>query len=435
MIGAKLKRIDGPTKESLVLSLERLVGKEDKRTREKTFVRLDLTRGRATKVESRPKGATPDGFVQKLRKELGKGRVTNAEQSERGLVVTVQRGEAIRRLVIDQRYKNAILTDETGAFIHARFGGPLRELKIRGGAPYPFPGPFTPLELHEERETDVARADNARHTLTRTIRRARKKHAKTLAKIEGDLKRADEAPALRDLANRILAALPGVDPTIKLPDGRAPQEHAERLFHRAKRYERGRVMATSRHHSVTETLEEIDALLASLASPEASVDDIRRRALLAGVRDAQRVTKKKKKKTQRAPFRRFLISGGGTALVGRSARDNDELTLRHARPYDLWLHARGVRGSHVIVPLQRGEECRSDVLTDAAILAAHFSSVSGDDSAEVQYVARRHVHKRKGSAPGSVRVDREKTILVLLRREEIARLLGNEIDPFGPIGG
>ena len=432
MIGAKIKRIDGPSKDSLVLTLERLVITDDGRTRERRFVRLTLNRPRAEEVPSRPKGATPDGFTQKLRKELGGGRVAGAEQCDHGVILTVKRGEVVRRLVMDTSRKNAVLVDGDGAFIHARFGGPLRALKIRAGSPYPFPGPFEELALEVGTpKTPEDLATRERQLLQRAIRRSRKKQRRTLSKIEHDISRAEQAPALRALAQRVLNALPGRDPKIEIPPSRTPQEYAERLFHRAKRYERGTSRATTRKEEVIGQLEELDDLLATLkTAADNELETIRRQALLAGVRDVQQVAKKKHTRA-RSPFRRFLIAGGRTALVGRSARDNDTLTLRHARPHDLWLHARGVPGSHVIVPLERGQECGSDALADAAVLAAHFSSASRDDSVEVQYVARRHVHKRKGSAPGSVRVQREKTILVLLRRDDIARLVGGEIDPEG----
>ena len=55
--------------------------------------------------------------------------------------------------------------------------------------------------------------------------------------------------------------------------------------------------------------------------------------------------------TNRIPFRRFILGEGYEVWIGRNARQNDALTFRHARKYDLWMHARGVAGSHAVLRL------------------------------------------------------------------------------------
>ena len=61
------------------------------------------------------------------------------------------------------------------------------------------------------------------------------------------------------------------------------------------------------------------------------------------------------------PYRRYEGAGGRPILVGRDAAANDELTLHVAGPRDLWLHARGWAGAHVIVPRNRGQETPAEV--------------------------------------------------------------------------
>jgi predicted ribosome quality control (RQC) complex YloA/Tae2 family protein len=128
----------------------------------------------------------------------------------------------------------------------------------------------------------------------------------------------------------------------------------------------------------------------------------------------------------RLPFHEIAISGGRSARVGRSAADNDALTLRFARPEDLWLHVRGQKGSHVVVPMGRGEEPSGDILVDAAHLAAHFSDARDQTDVEVIYTRRRHVQKPKGSPPGSVRLLREKTIFLRVDSGRLKRILNPE---------
>ncbi|HTN91167.1 MAG TPA: NFACT RNA binding domain-containing protein, partial [Sorangium sp.] len=128
----------------------------------------------------------------------------------------------------------------------------------------------------------------------------------------------------------------------------------------------------------------------------------------------------------RRPFHAFRSASGAAILVGRGAADNDALTTKHARPHDLWLHAKGVSGSHVVVPLPRGASCPADVLVDAATLAAHFSDARGEAVCEVSYVPRRHVRKPRGAAPGAVTFDREKVIAVRVEAERLSRLLATK---------
>lgn len=126
------------------------------------------------------------------------------------------------------------------------------------------------------------------------------------------------------------------------------------------------------------------------------------------------------------PYRVFLSSSGARVLVGKGAEKNDALTFHISRPRDLWLHAKGWTGAHVIVPLRKDATCPGDVLVDAAHLAAHFSDARGEDLVEVQYVARRYLRKPRGSPPGLVVVDREKVLVLRVDRERLATLLERE---------
>src|SRR2546430_393517 len=133
----------------------------------------------------------------------------------------------------------------------------------------------------------------------------------------------------------------------------------------------------------------------------------------------------KEREPARLPYRKFTSQTGAPILVGRSARDNDALTLRVAHGNDLWLHARGVQGAHVIVP-GAGESPDARTLADAALLAVHFSSAPGPDGAEVAWTHRKHVRKPKGAAPGSVVVTQEKVLRVRLEEDRLEVLLRTE---------
>jgi predicted ribosome quality control (RQC) complex YloA/Tae2 family protein len=111
---------------------------------------------------------------------------------------------------------------------------------------------------------------------------------------------------------------------------------------------------------------------------------------------------------------RYLTDDGFTVLAGRSARQNEALSLKTARPDDIWLHARGLPGSHVIlrVPPEEGREIPETSLLQAAALAAHLSTARGGGKVAVDYTRARHLRRPKGVPPGLVLYDPHETVLV-----------------------
>ncbi|MCS6298256.1 MAG: NFACT family protein [Nitrospira sp.] len=124
----------------------------------------------------------------------------------------------------------------------------------------------------------------------------------------------------------------------------------------------------------------------------------------------------------RGPFRRFVSSDGHPILVGRNARENDELTFGHAKSEDLWLHARGTPGSHVVVRLDKGTEPPPETVRDAATLALLYSDLKKSGKGDVIYTRRKWVKKAKGQAPGAVTVTQEKSIYVTLDKPRLDAL-------------
>jgi NFACT N-terminal and middle domains/NFACT protein RNA binding domain len=110
--------------------------------------------------------------------------------------------------------------------------------------------------------------------------------------------------------------------------------------------------------------------------------------------------------------RRFILPDGWIVLVGRTNTENDTLTHRAARQKDLWFHARGVAGSHVV--LQRGD--RKDnpsrkTLEMTAAIAAFHSKAKTSGLAPVVYTEKRYVRKPRKAPPGLAVCIREKVIM------------------------
>jgi predicted ribosome quality control (RQC) complex YloA/Tae2 family protein len=104
-------------------------------------------------------------------------------------------------------------------------------------------------------------------------------------------------------------------------------------------------------------------------------------------------------------------------LVGRSNQDNDRVTFKAAGPDDLWFHARGVPGAHVVLRTG-GRDPSEDEITAAASAAAYYSAARATAHVSVDYTERKHVRKPRGSRPGFVTYERERTVQVVPRIPE-----------------
>ena len=225
---------------------------------------------------------------------------------------------------------------------------------------------------------------------------------------------------------------------VPLDPSKPARAQIEAMFHRARRLKRGAVIASDRvsqaeaiHARLVGLTEQVPSAptlgaleeLMTAARAAAPKDVAGHRAPIAGAtRDASQPS---------LPYRVFLADGGTRVLVGKGAARNDTLTFQIARPHDLWLHAKGFSGAHVIVPMAKKRDILPGLLVDAATLAAHFSDARGEAVVEVQYAPRKYVRKPKGGAPGLVLVEREKVIAVRLEPARLKALLEAEETPAG----
>lgn len=111
------------------------------------------------------------------------------------------------------------------------------------------------------------------------------------------------------------------------------------------------------------------------------------------------------------PFNAYEIFGY-KILVGKNAKSNDKMLQQYAYKEDLWLHAKDVSGSHVLIKHQSGKNFPQNVITTAAAMAAYHSKRKTDSLCPVIVTPRKYVRKRKGDPAGAVVVDKEETIMV-----------------------
>ncbi|MFT4033462.1 MAG: NFACT RNA binding domain-containing protein [Siphonobacter sp.] len=112
-----------------------------------------------------------------------------------------------------------------------------------------------------------------------------------------------------------------------------------------------------------------------------------------------------------ALFKRFEYQGF-EIFVGKNAKNNDLLTQRYTRKEDLWLHARDVTGSHVIIRHQAGKRFPNPVIERAAQLAAYYSKRRHDSLCPVIVTPKKYVRKTRDLQEGQVIIDKEEVVMI-----------------------
>jgi predicted ribosome quality control (RQC) complex YloA/Tae2 family protein len=188
-----------------------------------------------------------------------------------------------------------------------------------------------------------------------------------------------------------------------------PVENAQAYF---RRYEKMR-RAAKHIPGLVEKLESqriyLDQLESDLALAESrpEIDAIRESLAAAGWAPRRR----RKMAAQVSEPRRFEV-GGFRIYVGRNSRQNEQITFKHAGPEDLWLHARGLPGAHVVIRRGR-QEVPEDIVLRAAGLAAYYSRARDSESqVAVDVTERRFVRRMRGRHPGMVTYRNERTVWV-----------------------
>ncbi|HVS20053.1 MAG TPA: NFACT RNA binding domain-containing protein, partial [Planctomycetota bacterium] len=231
-----------------------------------------------------------------------------------------------------------------------------------------------------------------------------------------------------DATERVLA----LDPR------RTPHENVELYFERYKKLARAEESVALELARAREKHAALAALLAALDAPDSDPAALEARALADGLLDERQQADPRKRRAPepRKPYRVFSALRGSEVRVGRSAKDNDALTLRHSRGNDLWLHTADAPGSHVVLRLERGAEADPEEQLDAAHLAVHFSPLRDAARANVHVALRKAVHKPRGAKPGLVTLSGGRILSVRMQPERLARLLGRERHaPERPEGG
>ncbi len=232
----------------------------------------------------------------------------------------------------------------------------------------------------------------------------------------GDLLLARMASIPRGAARVSLEDFEGSRTYISLDPTLAPHENAARYYARAARAERAALALPAQIEEAGARLGSWYDLSEEVASGSVDTGELERRLGMATARA------KPGRPPPRLPYHRFRSSLGIEIRVGRGAKSNHELTFRHSDPDDIWLHARHASGAHVVLRWRgEGSPAPRD-LEEAAILAALNSKGRTSATVPVDWTRRKYVRKPRGAAPGTVTLEREKTVFVAPDPELAQRL-------------
>ncbi len=222
---------------------------------------------------------------------------------------------------------------------------------------------------------------------------------------------------------------------IELDPGRSPMENAERLFERYKKLERSRKEVPAELARAEEKVAHLESFRARAEREDCTLqelEDLDAEAVAAGLLDPLQIADPRKRKApaKRLPYRVFHGCKGSEIRVGRTARDNDALTFKHARGNDLWLHTAEVPGSHVVLCMGgKRTEPDPEELIDAMHLAVHFSPLREAKGTSVHVAKRKLVHKPRGAKPGLVTLSGGRRIELRMQPGRIERLVRPERAP------
>jgi len=196
----------------------------------------------------------------------------------------------------------------------------------------------------------------------------------------------------------------GMPVEIKLKKELNPQRNAEVFYRKAKNHQ---IEINKLRESIQQKEKDVVKFNGSVMWIEEAEDlkTLRERIKLSGI------AKKSSIKIEPLPYREFEFKNY-KIWVGKSAEGNDKLTLKYSYKEDLWLHAKDVAGSHVLIKHQAGKNFPKDVIEYAASLAASYSKRKSEAFCPVAVTPKKFVRKRKGDPAGTVVVEREEVILV-----------------------
>ena len=298
-----------------------------------------------------------------------------------------------------------------------------------------------------------SRSSKLHKALTKAVSKSRKAISKKNASLQRELDKAESLEATMSRANLIISnlyRLPSGTTTIEVEDWdkggelvtlelntkdySSAQEEADALFAMGRKMKRGskiiqELMVGSVEAEDILSDAQMDLEAAGEANDEGMLVLIQERLERTSSKTGfqmpsldheeagsgrQSSAKRQDKSTKdNQTYRKFISPSGLQVLVGRNKRQNEAICFKEARQDDVWFHARGCPGAHVLLCVRRGSvKPTDDDLQFAANLAAFYSDARTERRAPVTTAEPKHIQKPRGAPPGAVKLRQEGPTLV-----------------------
>ena len=279
-----------------------------------------------------------------------------------------------------------------------------------------FTNPITAINAFFEKEVKYKSTYQLKSKLTAGINVQLIKSGNYITKLQQKLKELSNSSSNQHKGDILMANLHVVDKgkksielynfytdgpiVIKLNSLLSPQLNAEKFYRKSKNEAKEIEILKSNIKAKQQIILTLKAQLAAIGDSD-------------NVKNLQKLLPKLPSSTEYTilPYKEFFVNDY-KIMVGKNAKHNDTLTLKVAKKDDLWLHAKDVSGSHVVIKHLPGKNYPAYIIEKAAQLAAYYSKRKTDSLCPVLYTPKKYVRKKKGTPAGAMFVEKEKVILV-----------------------
>jgi predicted ribosome quality control (RQC) complex YloA/Tae2 family protein len=405
----------------------------------------------------------PLRFCAMLRSRITNAYIAAIEQEENERIVRIKlnkgRGDAELQytLTIELTGKSAniILTDKDNIILDAikYFSDESSVRKVESGVKLT-PLPKLEGEFKKSQAVEVVKAEDEswseaaeraydnfmaedkfsalKKELTRAVKRSAKKAKRMIENLNGDKLKATGALEAQRLGELLLNAMkeikrgmseievldyytsPPEKVIVPLDPKKGAKENVDFIFKKAKKAKTTLKLLEERMPRIEKEAARFESLLKKCEELEdmEKAEALRGEFLQSGI-IKKKLEKKETAKQRSEPFVKVRSTEGFEMLYGKSGKGNDLLVKKFAKSDDLWFHAKGVAGAHVILR-SKGRACvfTKKSIIEAATIAAENCKASTAAKVEVIYAEARYVRKAKGGKAGAVMVDEYKSIMV-----------------------
>ena len=198
------------------------------------------------------------------------------------------------------------------------------------------------------------------------------------------------------LTNYYEADFPEIE--IKLDRKKNAKQNTEFYFKKYRKARDGKVQISKQ---ISKTEFEIDQM-------DKEIFDLKEIEFIPSVQ----ANSKRRSSDTKSGYKKLVVDSDWIIYIGRTSKENDELTTRFAKPQDWWFHTRIFRGTHLILRNLQKNELPGELKILCCKLAAYYSKAKKSTNVPVDFTQIRYVRKPRGAAAGYVTYKNQKTLYV-----------------------